>query len=180
MFIQTFNSPFKMESLDTVAEGAKEIKIIVGTSGKEYIMKKSYAEVSSIMKSQFEIRTQGNSNDDLTVKLADFTPERFHPIYKFLMHQKGTDCKIPPKPLNSKDMKQICDDPEVARMIDELDDNGRNRAGLYALIMDCNYLGIQGLLHVACAKVASIIAGEPLSKVTELLKPGPVTADHEK
>ncbi len=43
------------------------------------------------------------------------------------------------------------------------------RAQLYDLILAANYMDIKSLLHLGCAKVASLIKGQPLEKIKEIL-----------
>jgi hypothetical protein len=44
---------------------------------------------------------------------------------------------------------------------------------LYDLILAANYMDIKSLLHLGCAKVASLIKGQPLEKIKEILDPNP-------
>lgn len=83
--------------------------------------------------------------------------------------------KIPPaieKPLRSKIMKDVCACPWDARFIDEI---GEDRQLLYDVILLANYLNIQSLLHLACAKVASLIKGKPLEQIKNILAVSPGT-----
>lgn len=45
----------------------------------------------------------------------------------------------------------------------------QNRQALYDLILAANYMDIQSLLHLGCAKVASLIKGQPLEKIKDIL-----------
>jgi len=40
---------------------------------------------------------------------------------------------------------------------------------LYDLILAANYMDIKSLLHLGCAKVASLIKGQPLEKIKDIL-----------
>ena len=53
-------------------------------------------------------------------------------------------------------MKDVCKDPFDADFIDRI---GDNRQALYDLILAANYMDIKALLHLGCAKVASLIKG---------------------
>jgi len=48
---------------------------------------------------------------------------------------------------------------------------GETRQQLYDLILAANYMDIKSLLHLGCAKVASLIKGQPLEKIKEILDP---------
>lgn len=54
---------------------------------------------------------------------------------------------------------------------DYIDKIGENRQRLYDLILGANYMDIKSLLHLGCAKVASLIKGQPLDKIKEILDP---------
>jgi len=69
----------------------------------------------------------------------------------------------------SKEMKQVCSDPWDAQYIDKI---GDTRQDLYDLILAANYMDIKGLLHLGCAKVASLIKGQPLEKIKDILSKG--------
>ncbi len=54
---------------------------------------------------------------------------------------------------------------------DFIDKIGETRQTLYDLILAANYMDIKSLLHLGCAKVASLIKGQPLEKIKEILDP---------
>lgn len=59
-------------------------------------------------------------------------------------------------------------DDRDAEFIDKI---GETRQQLYDLILAANYMDIKSLLHLGCAKVASLIKGQPLEKIKEILDP---------
>lgn len=81
-------------------------------------------------------------------------------------HHKGTEPSLIEKPLRSKVMHDVCKDPADATFIDRI---GENRQLLYDLILGANYMHVNSLLHLGCAKVASLIKGQPLEKIKEIL-----------
>jgi len=50
-----------------------------------------------------------------------------------------------------------------------IDKVGENRQLLYDLILAANYLDIKSLLHLGCAKVGSLIKGQPLENLKNIL-----------
>ena len=68
-------------------------------------------------------------------------------------------------PLNSKIMAEVTN----KRDADFIDKVGNDRQQLYNLISAANYLDMKLLLHLGCAKVASLIKGKPLDEVKETL-----------
>ncbi len=83
-------------------------------------------------------------------------------------HHKGTEPNLIEKPLRSKLMKEVCKDPFDAEFIDQI---GEDRQLLYDLILAANYMHVNSLLHLGCAKVASLIKGQPLEKIKGILSP---------
>eukprot|EP01003_Olkasia_polycarbonata_P003706 NODE_2499_length_422_cov_49.705094_g2418_i0.p3 GENE.NODE_2499_length_422_cov_49.705094_g2418_i0~~NODE_2499_length_422_cov_49.705094_g2418_i0.p3 ORF type:complete len:59 (-),score=24.53 NODE_2499_length_422_cov_49.705094_g2418_i0:246-395(-) len=43
-----------------------------------------------------------------------------------------------------------------------------------------NYMDVKSLLHLGCAKVASLIKGEPLEKIKDILSTGSSKGEEEK
>ena len=68
----------------------------------------------------------------------------------------------------SKVMKDVVSHKPDADYIDQI---GENRQQLYDLILGANYMDIKSLLHLGCAKVASLIKGQPLEKIKDILDP---------
>ena len=90
-------------------------------------------------------------------------------IIEYLVHHKGTEPSLPEKPLKSNVMKNVCEDPWDAEYIDKV---GERRQLLYDLILAANYMDIKSLLHLGCAKVATLLKGVPLEKIREVLSRG--------
>ena len=90
-------------------------------------------------------------------------------VVEYLVYHKGTEPPPPEKPLRSKVMKDVCKDPWDAEYIDKV---GEHRQLLYDLILAANYMDIKSLLHLGCAKVATLIKGVPLEKIKEILSKG--------
>jgi len=90
-------------------------------------------------------------------------------VLTYMNHHKGVEPPIVEKPLRSKVMKDVCKDPFDAEFIDRI---GENRQALYDLILAANYMDIKSLLHLGCAKVASLIKGQPLEKIKDILSTG--------
>ena len=87
-----------------------------------------------------------------------------------MKHHKGAEAEIVEKPLRSKVMKDVCKDPFDAEFVNRVHDSGLQN--LYDLILAANYMDVKPLLHLGCAKVASLIKGEPLEKIKDILSTG--------
>ena len=94
-------------------------------------------------------------------------------VITYINHHKGVEPPIVEKPLRSKVMKDVCKDPFDADFIDRI---GENRQALYDVILAANYMDIKSLLHLGCAKIASLIKGQPLEKIKDILSTGVKTS----
>merc|ERR1712115_646851 len=90
-------------------------------------------------------------------------------VVEYMDHHKGVEPPIIEKPLRSKVMREVCKDGWDADFIDGI---GEDRQKLYDLILAANYMDIKSLLHLGCAKVASLIKGQPLEKIKDILSTG--------
>ena len=77
-------------------------------------------------------------------------------VIEYMKRHKGTEPPIIERPLRSNKMRNVCDNTQDASWIDRI---GENRQQLYDLILAANYMHIESLLSLGCAKVASFIKG---------------------
>jgi len=151
----------KVVSLSAEDE-TKPLKL-VSKDKKEYTVERKQAFVSMLVKTCLE-------NDDKAeeVPIPGVTGAILGSVVEYMVHHKGIEPQLVEKPLRSKVMKDVCADKWDAEYIDKI---GDNRQQLYDLILAANYMDIKSLLHLGCAKVASLIKGQPLEKIKEILDP---------
>jgi len=128
-----------------------------------YKVERKHAFISNLIKTGLE-------NDDKAEEfpVPGVTGAILAQVVEYMKHHKGTEPPIIEKPLRSKVMRDVCQDKWDAEFIDRI---GETRQVLYDLILAANYMDIKGLLHLGCAKVASLIKGQPLEKIKEILDP---------
>lgn len=128
-----------------------------------FLVEQKHAFISTLIKTSLE-------NDDKAGELPmpAVTGSILELIVKYMQEHKGIEPPIIEKPLRSKLMSDICPHKWDAKYIDDI---GENRAQLYELILAANYMDIKSLLHLGCAKVASLIKGQPLDKIKDILDP---------
>jgi len=143
-------------------EAGKPLKL-TSKDKKEFTIDRKYAFISTLVKTSLE-------NDELSneVPIPGVTGNILELVFKYMEHHKGTEPPLVEKPLRSKLMKDVVTDKWDAEYIDRL---GENRQQLYDLILAANYMDVKSLLHLGCAKVASLIKGQPLEKIKEILDP---------
>lgn len=85
-------------------------------------------------------------------------------VVEYLQHHDG---KVPdemPCPVRSKHMKDIVSDPWDAKWIDSF-----KVPDIFKVILAANYMDIKPLLHLGCAKIATIIKALPQKEVNEII-----------
>jgi len=150
------------ESLSLDAPQSTNITL-TSKDAKQYTIDKNSAFISNLVKTSLE--QDANATD---VPMPGVKGEVLGRVIEYMTHHKGTEPPIIEKPLRSKVMKDVCKDPWDAEFIDKI---GDDRQKLYDLILAANYMDIKGLLHLGCAKVASLIKGQPLEKIKDILAP---------
>ena len=121
-----------------------KIKLVI-KEGKEIEITKKQAELSELLK--------GAINDypnEESIPLNELDEKNAEKIKEFLVHFNGTTPAEIEKPLISNEMKNLTDEWS-ANFIDKIpiDD-------LVNLTVSANYLGINSLLDLCCAKIASL------------------------
>ena len=152
----------EIKGLDDDVSSGKPLKLS-SKDKKEFVVERKHAFVSTLVKTSLE-------NDDKAeeVPIPGVTGAILELVVNYMKEHKGVEPPIIEKPLRSKVMKDVCPHKWDADYIDKI---GENRQQLYALILAANYMDIKSLLHLGCAKVASLIKGQPLEKIKEILDP---------
>jgi S-phase kinase-associated protein 1 len=140
-----------------------KIVTLISNDAKKYQIERKYAFVSTLIKTSLE----GDDKAD-ELKLPSVGGEVLELVVAYMKEHKGVEPPLIEKPLRSKVMKDVCAHKNDADFIDKI---GEDRQKLYNLILGANYMDVKSLLHLACAKVASLIKGQPLDKIKEILDP---------
>merc|ERR550537_1494710 len=85
-------------------------------------------------------------------------------IVSYLEHHKGTEPAEIAKPIRSVKMEKIVEDPWDAEFINKL-----KKRELFQLILGANYMDCKALLHLGCAKVATMIKGKSPEEIEQIL-----------
>merc|ERR1712099_181278 len=98
---------------------------------------------------------QGGLDDEdetLTLKSGGQPPETLEHVITYLKHHKGKEPDPLPCPVRSIHMAQIVSDKWDATWIDAFD-----KKTIFEIILAANYMDIKSLLHLGCAKIATLI-----------------------
>jgi len=141
----------------------KQIKLLSkpGENVKEVNVERKFAFISVLVKTSIE-----NDQSATEVPLPGVEGPILLEVIRYMEHHRGVEPPIVEKPLRSKVMKEVCQDSWDAEYIDTI---GDDRQKLYDVILAANYMDIKSLLHLGCAKVASLIKGQPLEKIKDIL-----------
>jgi len=153
----------KIEGLD---DDVGTIKL-TSKDGREFVIEKKFAFISNLVKTSLDSDPAATE-----LPMPGVKSDVLAKVIEYMSYHKGQDPPIIEKPLRSKAMKDVCRDVWDADFIDRIADN---RQQLYDLILAANYMDIKSLLHLGCAKVASLIKGQPLEKFKEILGKGTKT-----
>jgi S-phase kinase-associated protein 1 len=85
-------------------------------------------------------------------------------IVEYLKHHDG---KVPAeiaKPIRSVQMNKIVEDKWDADFID-----GMNKKTIFQVILGANYMDVPSLLHLGCAKIATLIKGKSPDEIKQIL-----------
>merc|ERR1712166_1402162 len=90
--------------------------------------------------------------------------ETLNLIVLYLEHHQGNEPAEIAKPIRSIKMEKIVEDPWDAEFINKLP-----KRQLFQLILGSNYMDCKSLLHLGCAKVATMIKGKSPEEIKEIL-----------
>jgi S-phase kinase-associated protein 1 len=136
---------------------------LTSKDGVSFDVERKYAFVSRLLKTSCESDATATE-----IPVPSVLGDTLALVVEYMNHHKGVPGQLPEKPLKSKNMNEIVTDQWDADFIDRI---GVEKKSLYDLILAANYLDIQPLLHLGCAKVASLIKGQPLERIREILDP---------
>ena len=145
-----------------------EIKIIV-KEGKEILIPKKAAELSELLK--------GAINDypkETSFPLNELDEKNGELIKEYLTHFNGEAPKEIEKPISSNEMKNLTDEWS-STFIDKI-----SLEDLTNLTVAANYMGINSLLDLCCAKVATLCKDKNEDEIFTLFKITETFSEEEK
>ncbi len=148
-------------SLDDSTVSENEMISLVTTTGTHFELTRKQASLSKLIQTAL-------SNDSKTIEIPvsnKYNDVELSKMIEFLKHHDGEAPAIPEQPLRSKKMCEVT----TEWCADFVDTIGKNRDLLYKVIDIANYFDIPSLLHICCAKVASLIKGEKLEDIKKIL-----------
>merc|ERR1712083_88700 len=90
--------------------------------------------------------------DATSIEIRQVPPATLKLVVGYLKHHKGKEPEALPCPVRSIHMAQIVSDKWDATWIDAFD-----KKTIFEIILAANYMDIKSLLHLGCAKIATLI-----------------------
>ena len=85
-------------------------------------------------------------------------------IVEYLKHHDGKVPQEIAKPIRSVKMERIVDDRWDATFIDNM-----SKKTIFQVILGANYMDLPSLLHLGCAKIATLIKGKSPEEIKNIL-----------
>merc|ERR1719361_751936 len=99
------------------------------------------------------------------LEMSQVPPETLEYVVMYLAHHQGDAPNPVPCPVRSIHMSQICDDQWDARFMDRFE-----KKTFYEIILAANYMGIESLLHLGCAKIATLIKALDQGEINRIIE----------
>lgn len=138
----------------------RDYLLLESSDKKHFKIHKDYIKISGLLSTMFE------EDPGEYIFPLNIPSNVLQQIVIFMNYHKGTDCFIPIKPIQSNNINQIIQDDWDVNYVNNLIDNKLIKNVLQA----SNYLDMEGLLHICCAKVASMIRGIDYHNMTNILE----------
>jgi len=118
-----------------------------GQQPESFEIGKKCAEMSKFVRTILE-----GDADATSIEIRQVPPETLKHVIDYLKHHKGDEPDPLPCPVRSIHMAQIVSDKWDATWIDAFD-----KKTIFEIILAANYMDIKSLLHLGCAKIATLI-----------------------
>jgi len=126
---------------------------------KEFTIERKSALMCNLVKSIIE-----GDADVKKIEIKKVSHDILALIVEYLQHHKG---KVPAeiaKPIRSVKMEKIVEDEWDAKFI-----NKQAKRTIFQIILGANYMDIKSLLHLGCAKIATMIKGKSPEEIKKIL-----------
>ena len=133
-------------------------KVVLTCEGERLEVDIEVVEKSTILKNMIE-----DTGKEGEIPIPNIRIDILKKVLEYCEHYKSSQAKEIPKPLTHKDLLEAGVDAWDVDFIDV-----ENMDDLIDLIVASNFLDIEGLLNLGCAKVASLIKGKSVEEIRDL------------
>jgi len=128
-------------------------------NAKEFEIDKSAALMCNLVKSIIE-----GDSEVKKIEIKKVSQDILELIVDYLKHHKGTPPAEIAKPIRSVKMEKIVEDEWDATFINKM-----QKRTIFQIILGANYMDIKSLLHLGCAKIATMIKGKSPEEIKKIL-----------
>jgi S-phase kinase-associated protein 1 len=147
----------EIQGLDDDTE--KELTLVASDNESTFKIRETWAKMSKLVCNIVEGDAEA---DRIQVKQVDKATLKL--IVDYLEHHAGKEPAEIAKPIRSVKMEKIVEDTWDAKFINDLP-----KRSLFQLILGANYMDCKSLLHLGCAKVATMIKGKSPEEIKQIL-----------
>jgi len=130
-----------------------------GAPGKEFKIDRPSAMMCNLVKSIIE-----GDHDVSKIEIKKVQADILELIVSYLKYHKGVVPQEIAKPIRSVKMEKIVEDEWDAKFI-----NALSKKTVFQIILGANYMDIKSLLHLGCAKIATLIKGKSPEEIKKIL-----------
>jgi len=117
-----------------------------------------------VVSSEYIKTILGNDKTANKVPLTQVEGPALREIFDYLAYHNGMTVAKIAKPIRSQEMTKIVEDDWDAQFI-----NKQSKKMIFQIILGANYLVIESLLHLGCAKIATLIKGKSPEEIKKIL-----------
>lgn len=128
-------------------------------NSQEFTIDRTSAMMCNLVKSIIE-----GDSEVKKIEIKKVSQDILALIVEYLKHHKG---KVPAeiaKPIRSVKMQKIVEDEWDAEFINKM-----AKRTIFQIILGANYMDIKSLLHLGCAKIATMIKGKSPEEIKKIL-----------
>jgi S-phase kinase-associated protein 1 len=136
--------------------------VVYKLTAKEALLSNLFKNILSCNNTENDDENDDENNNEVKI---DYNSDVVEAIVSFLIHHNGVAPLEISKPLSSSNMNDVTTEWCASFLVKY----AKKKKFLYDLVNASNYLDIQSLLHLCCAKIASLIKGTQLDKIKDVL-----------
>ena len=135
-----------------------------------YLISRKAASLSNLYKSITE-----SNNGESVIQVKKVRKDILEFVCQYLGHHNGIKPEEIAKPIRSVRMERICADKWDAIFMNSL-----TKKTTFQVILAANYMDIPSLLHLGCAKIATLIKGKSPEEIKTILADDDDTNDQQQ
>ena len=140
---------------------ADKILLVTNESG-EYICEKNVYKYSNYLNNLVESSNEISGEEEMKIVLSSINNKTLEEIINFLKYYDTNPFKQIPKPLRSDDLS-ACVDEWYVKYLENME-----LELLFEVIKSANFLEIESLLDITCAKVATMLKGKSVEEIRNI------------